>query len=161
MTLRERAHAFVQATIWRLSRRTLIDGVHVRYFMPSSPQGVDPFSKVAAALSLVAIFDPRRFDRIRRDLRGVLVMGASGRGEYHQTSRLCILDSAYVESERADPPLLASTIVHEATHARLGRAGIGYDPSIRARVEHACIRAELAFASRLPPLESEIVRSKA
>ena len=40
--------------------------------------------------------------------------------------------------------------VHEATHARLWRYGIGYEEGLRQRVEEACFRRELAFASKLP-----------
>ncbi len=39
--------------------------------------------------------------------------------------------------------------MHEATHARLLRVGIGYDRPIRKRVEEACNRREIAFARRL------------
>ncbi len=40
--------------------------------------------------------------------------------------------------------------MHEATHARLIRCGIGYEEGLRARVELACIRREKAFAAKLP-----------
>jgi len=56
---------------------------------------------------------------------------------------------------------LASTIVHETTHARLERYGIGYSEELRARVEAICSRRELAFAARLPAsseLQQSIVR---
>ena len=46
--------------------------------------------------------------------------------------------------------MIASTIVHEATHARLMRCGIGYETELRARVEAVCARRELAFANKLP-----------
>ena len=46
--------------------------------------------------------------------------------------------------------MIASVIVHEATHARLRGCGIGYDERIRARVETICIRRQVAFAARLP-----------
>jgi hypothetical protein len=45
---------------------------------------------------------------------------------------------------------IASTIVHEATHARLERYRIGYKEELRARIEAICFRRELAFAVRLP-----------
>ena len=48
------------------------------------------------------------------------------------------------------PELIASVIVHEATHARLMRCGIGYEEELRARVEKVCLRRELAFAAKLP-----------
>jgi hypothetical protein len=40
--------------------------------------------------------------------------------------------------------------VHEATHARLHRRGVGYEEALRARVEAICLRREIAFAAKLP-----------
>jgi hypothetical protein len=57
---------------------------------------------------------------------------------------------------------LASIIVHEATHARLGRCGIGYPEKLRFRIEMVCWRRELAFVSKLPnsaELEEQIVHT--
>jgi hypothetical protein len=45
---------------------------------------------------------------------------------------------------------IASTIVHEATHARLERMGIAYKPDRRLRIEQACYRRQLAFVRNLP-----------
>jgi hypothetical protein len=55
-----------------------------------------------------------------------------------------------VLADATTPEQIASTIVHEATHARLRRCGIGYDEAIRARVEAICFRREIAFADSLP-----------
>jgi hypothetical protein len=41
-------------------------------------------------------------------------------------------------------------LVHEATHARLWGCGIPYTVANRDRVERACLRAEMRFASRMP-----------
>jgi hypothetical protein len=48
------------------------------------------------------------------------------------------------------PEVIAATIVHKATHARLCRCGIGYDEIVRGRVEAVCFRREFAFARKLP-----------
>ncbi len=45
---------------------------------------------------------------------------------------------------------LAGTIVHEATHAWLSSLGFQDHPARRHRIEAVCIRAEVAFARRLP-----------
>lgn len=47
------------------------------------------------------------------------------------------------------PEEIALIIIHEATHARLTRLGIGYDEAIRSRVEAICHRRELSFAKLL------------
>src|SRR5262245_53207892 len=55
--------------------------------------------------------------------------------------------------------MIASVIVHEATHARLRRCGIGYNEDERARVEAICARRKLVFAAKLP--NGERVRAAA
>jgi hypothetical protein len=57
------------------------------------------------------------------------------------------------------PELLASTIVHEATHARLWRMGFRYEEEARPHVEAICVRRELAFSAKLP--DGEQVRDSA
>jgi hypothetical protein len=63
---------------------------------------------------------------------------------------LCELDERFVLADTTIPEQIASTIVHEATHARLRRCGFGYDEAIRARVEAIFFRRQIAFAGRLP-----------
>jgi hypothetical protein len=61
-----------------------------------------------------------------------------------------VLDERFVADPATSVERIASAIVHEATHARLERYGIGYDEDRRARIEAICFRRELAFAARLP-----------
>ena len=63
---------------------------------------------------------------------------------------MCVIDERFVVDEGTTPEMIASVIVHEATHARLFRMGIGYEEGRRARVEQVCLRRELAFAAKLP-----------
>jgi hypothetical protein len=67
-----------------------------------------------------------------------------GLAEYNHSLKACVLD------ERFGVERIASAIVHEATHARLERCGIGYNEDLRARIEAICFRRELALAVRLP-----------
>ncbi|MHC2436808.1 hypothetical protein [Bradyrhizobium sp. USDA 4451] len=48
---------------------------------------------------------------------------------------------------------IASTIVHEATHARLESCGIEYYEKDRHRIEAICLRRELSFLAGLPDVE--------
>jgi hypothetical protein len=52
--------------------------------------------------------------------------------------------------EDAPPEAVASTIVHEAEHARLSRLGYGYTPDLQPRIERICHRAERTFGRLLP-----------
>lgn len=72
----------------------------------------------------------------------------------------CVIDPRHLLDEANPPALIASWIVHEATHARLWRCGIGYqEEELRARVEAVCFRREQAFAAKLP--NGEQVREQA
>ena len=73
-----------------------------------------------------------------------------GLGRYDHALRACELDERFVLADTSRPEIIAATIVHEATQARLCRCGIGYDEDVRGRVEAVCLRRELAFAHKLP-----------
>ncbi len=106
--------------------------------------------RIKNAIQLINFADPQRMRRIALDLKGGIVV--EPRFRHHaqlETSTLtCELTTSYVRSNAAIEEL-AMIIVHEATHARLWRAGISYDEPIRTRVEATCIRREMAFADKL------------
>jgi hypothetical protein len=134
------------------AQRQVVDGLWIG---SSSPHWDDDdkklLSKVVSAVQLLATHDRRRFNRIRRDLKRVLVYWIPGSwGRYFAPLDMCLLDAAFVADSATTHELLAATIVHEATHARLTKCGIGYDPSIQPRVERLCLQAELDFAAKLP-----------
>jgi hypothetical protein len=62
--------------------------------------------------------------------------------------KTCHLSAKFVEDYSAANVAIA--IVHEATHARVGQAGIPLYPDLRSRIERRCVREEIAFAQRLP-----------
>ena len=107
--------------------------------------------RVEEALSLIKTCDRIRYDRLNYDLKRIWVLLLPGpSGSYAESLNACKLDARFVLDERLSPDVIATVIVHEATHARLCRCGLGYDESLRSRVEAVCIRRELAFARRLP-----------
>ena len=107
--------------------------------------------RVEEALSLIKTYDRLRYDRLTRDLKRIWVrLLTSSIGSFNESSGACQLDARFVLDERSSPDVIASVIVHEATHARLRRCGFGYDEELRPRVEAVCIRREIAFARRLP-----------
>lgn len=106
---------------------------------------------VEEALGLIKRYDPVRYSRLSHDLQRVWVTVLVGnQGEYSHRLRTCKIDTRFVLAEASRPELIASVIVHEATHARLLRCGIGYEEALRARVERACYRQMDAFAAKLP-----------
>ena len=107
--------------------------------------------KVTEALRLIRDFDPTRYRRLLRDVRQILVTTLPASiAQWMDSLRACELDERYIIRDGTTPELVASIIVHEATHARLMRCGIGYEESLRDRVERVCLRQEIAFAARLP-----------
>jgi len=106
---------------------------------------------VAAALRSIQQHDPLRYNRLIRDLDHILVLEIEGSvGRFNEIGWLCKLSRKFVFKTSTTPALLASVIVHEATHARLWRIGFGYDEPIREKVERICLRREIAFAAKVP-----------
>jgi hypothetical protein len=124
-----------------------VDGIWIGSW-GRSPQDL---TRVEGALSLIKQHSPLDYARIVRDLERIWVhLTIHGLGEYRHSLKACILDERYVADATTTVERIASTIVHEATHARLERYGIEYKEKLRARIEAICFRRELAFAVRLP-----------
>jgi hypothetical protein len=152
--LRSRVGDLLQSGIgrlqWALSRRELMHGIPTG--VPwSDPDRSVAATKLRAALDVIAAIEPRRLTRLKRDIRRVLVTSVQvADAQFGPSSRTVLLDETYVCKPEVTPAHLAPTIVHEATHARLFTAGIGYPVVLRPRIERLCMRAELDFAERLP-----------
>jgi hypothetical protein len=116
--------------------------------------------RVDAALSLIQLHDPVRYRRLTQDLKRIWVRRLVGcLGQFDQSSWTCALDSRFVQDGETTAEMIAATIVHEATHARLHRRGIGYDEDRRLDVEEVCLRREMAFSAKLP--DGALVREQA
>jgi hypothetical protein len=80
---------------------------------------------------------------------------------YDRSLKACVIDERFALRETTTFERIASTIIHEATHARLERRGIVYEEKARSRIEAVCLRRELNFVAKLPfgkPLRDEIAR---
>ena len=104
------------------------------------------FAEVARALEVIAKYQPRRLDRIRRDLRYIIVVKQPG-GSFWPLLRACALSPEMLAS--SDKEDIALTIVHEATHARIHARGIEYEVVHRARIERLCVDQEISLARLL------------
>jgi hypothetical protein len=136
----------VDRLMLRMSTARVIDGLWVGTFESDA----EPIlCKLEKALSLIKIHYPIRYNRVIRDLDRVWVLIVPGGVACFSPSlRACKLDTRMVLSE--EPEEVAASIVHEATHARLRRHGIGYEENLRHRIEALCFRQEIAFARKLP-----------
>jgi hypothetical protein len=70
--------------------------------------------------------------------------------EWHEAAAVCYLDQGLVTNPQTTAVELASVLVHEAQHARLGRLGVSYTGAHRLRIEKLCVETELDFARRTP-----------
>lgn len=147
--------------LFALSRGEVCHGIEVRYWMPE-PEHLTTLDKVCRALKLIGEFAPSHMARIRRDFYGIWIRPIVGMAELDPHSGLCCLDPDTLLQENISAEQVAASIVHEATHARLLRLGIGYEEARRARVEDLCFRAEARFARSLPGSEKivEMIEGK-
>jgi hypothetical protein len=117
--------------------------------------------RVEDALRLIKDHDPLHYFRVVHHLERIWVhLLPSAQAHYDQTLNACVIDERFLETTSIER--IASTIVHEATHARLERWGIRYVEKERPRIEAICCRRELNFLTKLPHSESlqeEIVRT--
>ena len=107
------------------------------------------FTKCRRALDLIRVFDPGRFRRLRRDVR-VIALTSRGLSYYEPRMRVVFLD---IDVLRREPEYVATTLVHEAVHARLHHARVRSYSRDPGRHERLCLAQEIAFASRLPNSE--------
>jgi hypothetical protein len=145
--------------LW-LSKGRKIDGLWVGT-MESKPHPA--LRRVEEALQLIKRHDMLNYSRITRNLDRIWVhLIPSAGAHYERSLNACVIDERYVLRETTTIERIASTIVHEATHARLEGWGISYVEERRSRIEAICLRRELSFLAELTDSESlqeEIVRT--
>jgi len=141
-----------------LSTSKRLDGLWIGVFMEDEPERI--LRRVEEALTLIKVHDGLRYDRLIRDVQRVWMKILPGAlGNYNRALNACELDARFVRAETSSAEQIASVIVHEATHARLFKCGIGYSEDLRPRVEAVCFRSQLAFSARLP--NGEQIRAEA
>ena len=108
-------------------------------------------SKLRAALDVLQAVSPQQLDRLPSTVLSITVAPAGGLSAcWRRELRAILFDPEFVLAPAVTPEWLASTIVHELTHARLERAGFEYVVKARRRIERICLLAERNFIARLP-----------
>jgi hypothetical protein len=106
--------------------------------------------KLFNALDLLASASPQCLKRLRRHIRGILIMPlGTAVGEFFPPLKLCCLDEKHVSKDSTLAEEIAATLIHEATHARLHTIGIGYPASLHLRIEKLCHRREMWFGKKI------------
>jgi hypothetical protein len=137
-------------TLMRMAAsRAAIDGIPVYLALPRTHHDLY-LARLSDALRLLARFDPLRLARLKADLAGIGVwpLGTAA-GAFFPETGLCVVDRS-VFARGAGALAVATILVHEATHARVARAGVAYSKPHRSRIEALCKEAELAFLLRVP-----------
>jgi hypothetical protein len=132
----------------RFSTSRYVDGLWIGT-LESEPEPI--LRRIEEALSLIKRYDRLRYDRLIRDLERVWVLVLlTDLANFDYKIYTCRIDTRYFLAATTTPEMIATTIVHEATHARLWRRGIRYEEAQRQRIEEICLRREIAFAAKLP-----------
>src|SRR3954465_3146194 len=114
--------AWMLLLVFRFSTRLRGDGIDL-VVRAAEHDAATFFEKTQQAFDLLRKADPRRWARIQRDLRRVVLI--SGGGEFFFTKlRAYVMDGPSLRLRSSLE--IASSLVHEATHARLYRAGMEY-----------------------------------
>jgi hypothetical protein len=142
-------NAFFRLGLWLSTSRT-IDGLWVGS-IAKEQQREFSLRRVEDALQLIKQLDTLCYGRITRDLRRIWVdLVPSADAGYLHSLQACVLDERFVLSEKTSIEDIALTMIHEATHGRIERCGIGYEEKLRSRIEAVCFRRQIAFARKLP-----------
>ncbi len=129
----------------RLHERHVIRGVTVVLSDPRVDRA-HYLSLIQAALDLLHEVDPRRLRVLRRSVKHILVWPGSYTA--YDTWGGIHLAAGHVPGVPA--PILASALVHEATHLRIAKRGIPYNPDLRSRIEALCVQEQAAFLRKVP-----------
>jgi hypothetical protein len=108
------------------------------------------FARLDEALGLIERHVPHYFRHLRRDFRQILVQRYACRGAYLPDQDTCLVELTFSTNPNFSAAQVASTILHEAMHARLHRLGFPLAFPDRARQERFCRRAELEFGALVP-----------
>lgn len=108
-------------------------------------------NRVREALRLIEAHDPMVLARMQRYLKRIGIYTGGGE-HYDEMLNACIIDSRSLETYSS--PELAAALVHEATHARLSRAGIATSDDNQARIERVCTEAAASFVEKVPETEA-------
>ncbi|MCP4615819.1 MAG: hypothetical protein GY844_05235 [Bradyrhizobium sp.] len=145
--------------LW-LSTSRNIDGL---WLGTSEDKPYPASQRIEEALLLIKRHDPLNYSRIIGNLDRIWVsLLPSALAHYDRSLNACVFDERHVVQETTTIEWIASTIVHETTHARLDGWGIIYHEKDRYRIEAICLRREMNFLAKLPdagPLREEVART--
>lgn len=121
----------------------------------------DVLARLDDAIAMLEQYQPIRVVHMRRDVVKFLVERYACRGAYWRGERAILTELTFLARRDIGVEVVASSIVHEATHARVHRGAPNYTVPEPAREERICRRVELAFGQSLPPAVGAAVIDRA
>ena len=118
-------------------------------------------ARLDEALGLIEHYQPWHFRRFRRDFSEIWVRRYPCRGAYFSEQHACLVELTFTVNPQFSAAQVASTILHEAMHARLDRRCIPHTSENAARHERFCRRAEIEFGQMVPGGEPIVARALA
>ena len=113
------------------------------------------YETIDSALALIERNDPRRFERVRREIRLIVYdrwqVEPLAPGAYARQPRVCMINLGRIDFSKRPKftlAILAAMIVHEATHGYLCRKRLPYVTCIKERVEAVCRHEETRLLLR-------------
>jgi hypothetical protein len=123
-------------------------GIPLTMYIGTTPLNTkELWPKLEAAMDLIAEHSPIWLERMRKMNNTVNVRRIPGNRARLIQERLTILDPYLLAN--FPPAQIASSIVHEGTHAMMRYHKFKFDPSAPAREERACRRSELRLGKVL------------
>lgn len=120
----------------------------------------DVLARLQRALTLIERYAPHHFRHLRRDFAFIIVERFACRGAYFHERRACLVELTFTVNSSFSDAEVASTILHEAMHARLHRLGFPLEMEDRARQERFCRRAEIEFGLLVPGGDRVVERAR-
>lgn len=152
------AHALGRA----IERRTVLRGLPV--LVLNTRPDIDTahvLERLDESLALIERHASHHFRRMRRDFARILVERYACRGAFFPDTRTCMVELTFTVNPDFSAAQVASTILHEAMHARLHALGFPLEMEDRARQERFCRRAEVEFGMVVPGGEPIVARALA
>ncbi len=141
----------LQQALWALSEREVIHGYPIGLSLDDE-HFVPVRARLYGAFNLLAATQPRWLRRMRSYVLRIQVRRVvEANGLWQRESRQVDLDTDYLLRSQITDIAIASTLIHEFTHARIEAAGILYANPHRIRIEQACVSEQLRFLRSLPP----------
>lgn len=124
----------------------------------------DFFRRTQQALDLIAKVDPKRFQRVQRELEFIvhseLAFAAASYTRRPPTCKIDFTRRDFGKKPKTELWIYAALIVHEATHGEIYRRGVPYSKANKLRIERLCDVEAARFLRRIDPHVGSIWEEK-